>query len=548
MARLLHRFPPATRPRPDTYNRAGFPAYRPVPAEQVLEVLLLGSLGASFYADAQEVAEDAVAVLRHAATTDPEFLARAAVLAREEGYMRSAPLLALLLLLSAPDARSKNLGRRIFDRIVRTADDLRVFVGLALSGRFRAGYGGNARLAAAAWMNAHLNGYQAVKYAGSGERLSLRNILRLTHPVPPDAEREAVYRWLVRGEIAPDTPVPALRALAALTAGTLTPAAAIREGNLPFEAVMPRVPKGDRDVWRALLDRAPYMFLLRSLAAMGRAGVWEDPEAVAGAAKRLEDPAAVQRSRQFPFRFAQALRALRPEQLVVEDPALTRFRSVQGRRALRREPVPDRLCLAVERALELSFDNLPDLGPLHLALAPDVSGSMTRTIIGRDVSAATIAGLFTAALWRRYPDARILPFDATVHALAASPRDTLLTIAAAVSRTGGGGTDLAAPVRSLWSRNAAVDLFVGLTDSEDWAASGGWRGEGFLAAWREYRKRIAPRAQAVLIQLVPSGTRVSPAGEPGVHYVYGWSDAVLRHLSWVTQGGKLVAQVRAMNL
>lgn len=526
MARLGKMYPNREIPAPTARNKAGFAAYRPATAEEVAELLFLGTFGTTFYASGQEWADGTLEVLKHAVREDAQFVAQAAVLAREEGYVRSAPIMALSVLL-AGDPGAKSWGVRIFDRIVRTGDDLRNFVGLNLSGQIRKGYGGIARREAARWINAHLDEYQALKYGDvrGHDPLNFRNILRLTHPKPGRPWKEDLYRWIVQG--VGSERLPRIQAADRLRRGEQTPAQAILQGNLPFETVMPILGsdghQADAEAWAALTVQAPYFFLLRSLAAIGRAGVWADPGLVQAAARRLTDPDAVRVAKVFPYRFWQAAQVLY------------------------RERAPQALVDAVAEAMELSLSNLPTL-PERTVLALDVSGSMATTQVARDTSAAVIGGLFAAALWKRTPTARLLPFDSDVRRVPhVSPRDSLMTLTNALAMRGG-GTDLSSPIRLLLQERTPVTLFIGLTDSEDWAASGGWHGQGFLAAWQHYRQIVAPEAQAVLIQLVPGRTRVAPPDTDGVRYVYGWSDAVVRYVGHVAQGGTITERVRQVTL
>ena len=132
--------------------------------------------------------------------------------------------------------------------MVRTADDLRAFVAIAKGGRFRPGFGGAARRAVAAWLHARLDEYQAMKYRGSGEQFSLRNILRLAHPDPGgDEARQAVYRWVVRGEAGPAA--PRLAALEDLKAGRLDPDEAVRSGTHRTAVTAVRPPHQRSGAW-----------------------------------------------------------------------------------------------------------------------------------------------------------------------------------------------------------------------------------------------------------------------------------------------------------
>jgi 60 kDa SS-A/Ro ribonucleoprotein len=277
----------------------------------------------------------------------------------------------------------------------------------------------------------------------------------------------------------------------------------VRDGGLPYEAVTAAVQSPACQVWVELLKLAPTFNLLRSLSTFGRHGVFQDSANVELAVRKLTAPEALRRARIFPFQAYAAWKAY--SQAEGADP---------------------RLIAALSDALEASTDGMP-LFRGRVALAPDVSGSMQgcTTSERSHTSAAEVAGVLTAGLLRKCPDVRVLPFEEQVIDLALNPRDSVLTNAQAIASVGGGGTSLCAPVERLLAERDAVNLFVGITDEEEWV------GRGFLTAWREYRKTVAPNAQAVLVTVVPGPHAAVPESEPGVHFVHGWSDAVLRFVA-----------------
>lgn len=513
-------------PLPDTKNHEGFPAYQADLYDSVAEVLLLGTLGKTFYASAQELAHEAVEVLAAGVAQDPHYVAQAAVLAREEGYVRSAPIVALGL-LTAGNEEAHWHARAIFGRIIRTADDLRRFVEFVQTGTTGKRFGGLRQRLVRDWLQLRLDEYQAVKYAEAANRLSLRNILRMTHPVPLNVHSQEIFDWLLHGTVGET--VPMIQALSALNQGGADVTGVVEDSRLPWEAVVPRVEKADATVWRSLLPGMPYMALLRSLVTMGRSGVWDDAHALSIACHKLTAPQAVAKSMLFPFRYAQAIQVLQ------------------------REEAPQELINAVVRAMEASVSNLPSVGGMKLAIAPDVSPSMSmeNAHVSKDVTAADIAGIFTAALWKANPNAVVLPFssplgyrntsDDGIHQIHSHPTDSVATIAHEIGKLPGNGTELAAPVRWLRTRNIAVDVFVGLTDSEDWA------GGGFLSEWKTYR-RVAPEAKAVLVQLTPNRALAAPSNFPGVRYVYGWSDKVLSFVADVAAGQSMADRVRQVTV
>jgi 60 kDa SS-A/Ro ribonucleoprotein len=304
----------------------------------------------------------------------------------------------------------------------------------------------------------------------------------------------------------------------------------IREGRLPYEVVVPSVGKTSSAIWSELLRQAPYLNLLRTLNAFERHGVFQSEESVAFVCEKLSNPKAVEGSKVLPFRFFDAWRAY----------------CGQGN--------PDnRIANAIRVALENSFLNMPTLGNRTVAIGTDVSGSMDQLVSERGTARCIdIAGIFTGALLKRIEGRAIpLPFDTRVHAdHSLSSRDDLVITASKIADYCGGGTAVGAPIEYLLRRQTKVDIFVGITDNEDWAYGHGHSTSGsFLSLWRRYRKEVNPEAKAFLVTIVPSREVVAPAGEPGVHFIYGWSDQVLKYISLRMETGQgQVERISKMSL
>lgn len=494
-----------------TTNRAGAPAYLRSLQEQVVQILTLGTLTDTFYASAKGLTEEAVAVCLEARKACPHFLARALVYARESGYVKAAPTLGLAI-LSGGGAETKSLFASAFGRVVRTPDDLRRFVGLCREGRGRKGFGGIARDCAASWI-AGLSEYHAVKYGSArSDGFTLRDLVRLSHPKPADAATSERISWLLRGSEGLGSDVaanPAIRAFEALKRATdpNEQAELVRQGKLPFEAVVPALGAKNDAAWVALLGNAPYGNLLSSIVAFGRRGVWADEANVRSAVERLTNDRARAKARVSPHQLWQALERIRQE-----------------------ASVADAIVSAVAEALERSVDDGEPL-PGRVAIGVDVSGSMGASLSGGSTRLVDIASVFAVALARRAAEPLVLPVDLSVYA--EEGREILkLPLARAATKLasfGGGGTSLGAPVELLLQKRERVDWYVGITDNEDWAYGESHRTKrSFLSAWRVYRQHVNPNARAMLLTLAPTREVVAPAGEPGVTFVYGWSDAVLR--------------------
>jgi 60 kDa SS-A/Ro ribonucleoprotein len=521
-------------------NYEGFPTFTRSIEEQALQILTTGVFENTFYVDANTLSQEALAVIGRMAAKDPELLAKMIVFARNEGLLRTLPITALAV-LSYTDS---TLFARAFPIVIRTPNDLKDFVILVRRGGMRAGLGRAVKRAVNTWLNG-LTEYHAIKYGSRSGDVSLRDVLRITHPKPKDGRTDALFHYLVHG-LTPENDarvreeLPQVGAMERLK-GATDPAERrrlIAEGRLPYETVIGATTP-DTALWAELMRQMPYMALLRHLNTLARAGVLADPEAVEYVVERLTNREAVASSMVLPFRFYIAHQSL----------------DAEAPRAIRE---------ALEEALELSFANMPHL-PGVTCIAPDVSGSMSGGFVSGKGQARfiDIAAIFAAACLKQSNEAIVLPFEDRVIDVRLSARDTLMTTADRLAKIGGGGTAVGAPISHLLAKRIRVDTFVGITDNEDWCY--GWDGTtlaqfqrapvergdeyGFLNAWRKYKAKVNPNAKAFLVTLAPYRDSVAPQNEPDVWFIYGWSDAVLPFIARTLQGaGTQMDAVRAISL
>lgn len=514
------QFASPTYEKADKVNREGAPAFSRTPEEDTLAVLLTNTLGNTFYVDERSLAKETIDVFTKMAQKDASFLAKALVYARNKGLMKLAPVVGLGVLSAFGNGEKKVAFRKVFHHVVKTPDDLREFVMLCRSKKIRKGLGGEARDAVKRWLQ-HMTEYHAVKYGSArSEDLTLRDILRMAHPRPVnDAQRE-LFGWLVKGwDNVGKEPSPSNPQVWALEKIKRSESEAeivnlVRKYRLTWEVVVPSVKKMTVPIWSALLESMPYMALLRNLNTLERHGVFADKDTVKAVAKRLSDPEQVRKSRQFPFRFFNA------------------FQAFTGTQAIRE---------AIAEALERSFENVESL-PGTVCIANDISGSMSSQVSEKGATRyCDIAGLFAAALFKKQEDVVLMPFDTQVHEVKVSRRDTVMSIAGAIGQASG-GTDVGAPIRELCRNRQKIDVFIGITDGEDWA------GRGFLTEWEQYKKEI-PNAKAFLVTISPLRDWNAPTGYPDVHFVMGWNDAVLKYIPLILKGGAgQVDEVRKIDL
>lgn len=217
-------------PIPDKKNRDDYPAYSRSLEEQYLQTLLTNTIGNTFYADSNELLQEADQIHDAMLKKDPEFTAKALIFARNEGFMRLQPIFGLAKL----SAVSQELFSKAFKKVILIPSDLQDFLTI-LKGQGR-GQGGRAvKRQIAKFLNS-ISEYWAIKYNGRGRGYSLGDIVKTVHPKPATYKQKAIFGYLV-GQDYDKKAVPQITAFEALkrTTDTKEQIALIQEGRLPHE-------------------------------------------------------------------------------------------------------------------------------------------------------------------------------------------------------------------------------------------------------------------------------------------------------------------------
>lgn len=513
-------------PAADVTNEAGGRAYALAPEAALAQLVMTGTLGHAFYTAAATQLDELLAA---ANAVSPLYVAQIAVFARRHGYMKDTPA----VLLASLTLRDPDLCRRAFPLVIDNGRMLRNFVQV-----LRAGVLGRKSLGSAPkrLVQQWLAGRSVAQLLNDavGRSPSLADIIRMVHPRPADAERAALYGWLIGRPVdAAALPAPVRELLACQAALAAGAPARLPEVNFQWLTALPLTAAH----WAEIARRASWQTLRMNLNTWARHGVFAAPALTEELAARLRDPAAVRRARVFPYQLFATWRAL--------DAA-----------------VPGPLREALQDALEVALENVPAL-PGKVWVLADVSGSMTAPVTGyrrgatTQVSCVDAAALIASAILRRNPTAEVLPFDTEARPLALNPRDSVLTNAGALAGLVGGGTALSAPLAWLNRRKARGDLVLYVSDNQSWADTGAFGGRGptaTLAEWRAFRRRN-PAARLVCLDLQPYAHAQVPAGPAGqgeVLHIGGFSDAVFgvidRFARGEHDGAHWVAAIAAVEL
>lgn len=503
-------------PNANATNEAGGLAYARSPEAALALYAATGCLNGTYYASAGEQLEQALAL---AAQCDPAFVARTAVYARKVAHMKDMPA----LLLATLSTRDGELLTKAFPQVVDNGRMLRNFVQIVRSGVVgRKSLGSLPKRLVAQWLERA--SVDAIVQAAIGNQPSLADVIRMVHPKPADAARQALYAWVV-GKPFDIEALPAK--LQAYEAFKRAPVGELPD--LPFQYYTSL--RLSAEQWRVLARKASWQTLRQNLNSFARNEVYADAETVKALAATLRDPLKMAKARVFPYQLMTAYTA-------------------SGGGA-----VPTAIREALQDAMEVATRQVPKLDG-RVLVAVDVSGSMGSPVTGYRRGATTavrcvdVAALVAACVQRANPAARVMPFDTEVRSLQLNPRDSVMTQAKQLASLCGGGTSISSPLAQLNRERAQVDLLVIVSDNESWADTRRAGATETMRQWAQIKARC-PQAKLVCIDLQPAATSQAAEREDVIH-VGGFSDAVFDLLAvYAAQGAngsRWVDRIRSIEL
>ncbi|MBQ9337412.1 MAG: hypothetical protein IJS14_08965 [Lentisphaeria bacterium] len=488
----------------DTVNAENFPAWRQTVKTALDQLAMTGTLGNSFYVRAEEISKEALALLE---TSEAEDIAQAIVKGRNEGFIRTFPILGLVVLSKKDPA----LFRQVFNQVVLTGNDLADFIDLMHKTR---GFGRAVKSAIHHYLQEKVTPYYAMKY-----RKQLADAIRLSRFKGEDT----IYSYIL--SVYPETKgyseeklTAAYKRYAELakrkqfielleTDRKSEAAALLADSQIDVDSLTAYYDRFDREIWQAVAKRTPVMKFLKFLAKFQREGVELDE-----LAKEKITVSNLQRAKVFPFRLITAARALQ----------LADAKSFSNVREILFETLDD----YTDR-----YD-WSDFNCYRWVIAPDVSGSMRSPIGGsQGLVYAHIAGMFTAFFHRGLDQVEILPWNTKLHPFDVPKHDSVRTQMNALIDLLGGGTCMETAVEHMIEHRIMTDYAVFITDTEEY-------GRGWLSSWKKYRK-LNPKAKAFLLRA--DSYQSSPISEAdaekyGVIQIFGWNDSVMDYIHyWIKE-------------
>lgn len=485
--------------RPDTINEAGAPAYSLTSEQALAQLAVTGCLNGTYYATAKDQLD---AVLDLANKCEPEFVAKVAVYARHQGSMKDMPAL-LCAVLAVKDGE---LLQKVFGQVIDNGKMLRNFVQIVRSGVVgRKSLGTMPRRLVRQWLAER--SMDQLFHASLGQKPSLRDIIRMVHPKPADAQRRNFYAYLLGKPFDRDQLPDEVRQLELFKSDE----ASLPDINFQFLSALPLTSAE----WRVIAQRASWTTLRMNVNTFQRHGVFDCDETTMLIAERLADPQRIIKAKAFPYQIMTTLLNIR-----YDAPGILRD--------------------ALEQAMEIATANVPAL-PGKTVLAIDVSGSMHSPVTGyrQGSSSATTcldaAAVMAAAVLRRNPDATVMPFHWEVVQTDIDPNASIVSISQQLRELPSGGTNCSVVLKELNRQRASADTVIYFSDNESWIdADGTGMSTGTLREWRRFKARN-PNAKLICIDIQPYTTVQAPVADDVTH-VGGFSDQVFDVLREVTFG------------
>lgn len=357
------------------------------------------------------------------------------------------------------------------------------------------GWGRGARKAVATWYlskEPDALAYQLVKYR-QRDGWSHADLLRLSHPQPSPTS-EALMAFAANKPTGDDLPRIVERYLRAKDAATPAESAAlIVEYGLPRECVRTEH-LGESVVLSALLESMPLTAMLRSLGNLSATGVVAPfSDGTTRVIEELGNAEHLRRSRVHPMAIFLAL---------------TTYASGHGHRGAGRWTPVRQVIDALDAAFYSALENVTPTNQ-RLAIAVDVSGSMTQAVTGTPMTCATAAAAMALIVARTEPNHVIFGVDTKPVELKTSPQIRLEMAVAIVSNSISGGTDLSVPARWLASERLDVDAIVTFTDSKTWAGE-----QHSSEALDSYRELLSHEVRNVVASMTSTKHSIGDIKDP----------------------------------
>ena len=493
-------------------NHENTPAYRLSPEWHLYASVVTSSLSDKFYEKASERLDIIWHLIRK---TDPLFVARLAIYARERMNLRSIPL--VLAVELAKVHSGDTLVSRMTSRIIGRADEITELLAYyqianerntnkkkklnRLSKQLQAGL----KIA----FN-KFDEYQFAKY-NRDTTVTLRDALFLVHPKAKNEAQQLIFNKITENKL--QTPYTWETELSAL-------------GQSKFDTDIAKQKAFTRK-WEELTDsgKIGYMALLRNLRNILESGV--SFSHIQWVCETLSAKQKILQSKQLPFRFLAAYREL------------SKIKS----------DFTNKVVQTLEDAVKIAAENIAGFDEsTSVLIACDVSGSMQQPVSPKSKIMNYDIGLMLGMLLKSRCKNVVSGIFGDKWKIVELPNSGVLSnVDAFYKREGevGYSTNGYLVIEDLIKKEKTVDKIMMFTDCQLWNSCGG--NTQLKDVWKKY-KTFAPDAKMYLFDLAGHGNSPLDITSDDAHLIAGWSDKVFDILQAIDNGSDALKEINAIEI
>lgn len=459
-----------------------------------------------FYGKTGDTENAIIALVEKIAAEDPVWVLKLAVYARKEMNLRTVPQVLLCEVAGHKEWHNKPkpwvtiYGPEIMRRMDECGEVLAYFVN-----KFGRKVPESLRNAIE-FRLLTMKEYEATKYAGSRNAWSLRDVIRFIRPKPENEFQNQLFNYVVHDTVGDKLERIAHRErLLAKSEWDNECQFLLSFSTATWEDAISKF-GNKKEVWEAV--NIPIMALIRNLRNLVNAGCDMKPYI-----EMLCNPDVIINSKQFPFRFFSAYKAL------------------TGMNSGMTHSVVKKLTEALSDAMQISCDNLERLSGRNFVLC-DSSGSMDMPIssnstVWRSEVAFTLGAIFNVIS----EDSVISVFGETWKTVPISARNNMLDNISRLANTEVGHATYAhIGIDEAIRQKAHFDRIVILSDMQCYNQTG-FGHKSVAHSIKEYRKKVNPNCRVISIDLAGYGTSVMPTDDNKTLLLSGWSERIFDLIS-----------------
>ncbi len=492
-------------------NNAGGYVFQVSDKSRLERFLILGTDGGTYYANEKKITGESVKFLTDLIHADEDLVRNTIVEVSTNGraYKNSPALFALALLFT--EGKNKAATRSIFDNIARTSTHVFEFAQYIEN---LGGWGRAKKGAIADWYtNKSENdlSYQAIKYR-QRDGWTHRDLFRLSHPV--GINQEIGNFVLGKAHESNNETIKGFESLQ--KAGSVKDVLSIlnTNKNLPWEAI-PTQFLTDADVWKTLFYNGQLngQALIRNIVRLARNGALNDINFAKDYAAKLTDLEMIKRTKLHPINYLNTV--VTYEEGQVDRKGYGGFHGYARNKDWTTSSV---IIDALNDGYILSFKAVESAGK-RTFIGVDVSGSMSSSALGIDLSCAQVSGAMAMTIARTEPAHTIMGFTSAGYNryetgmtdLGISSRTSLSSAMEKVRLSNFGATDCSLPMLYAAKNNIEVDTFVIITDNETYDG----KVKPFQAL-KEYRNKTGINAKLAVLGVSSTGFTIADPEDQGM--------------------------------